>query len=191
MINLLNNLQLDKKKIILIIIVFVAVVYLDFTFVIGRQMGNINTLGQKITKIKKDLDKLSRDLDKSKATNGKQVETSQKPSPKVKKVLSNTEVVSLLKNISEIAKKDSVQIIQIKSSKEAPSGPGKASAADKFSPVFVILDLVSDYHHFGKFINDLENAQTFMEVQSFKINSEQTNYMQQAEQLTLKTYVSK
>ena len=190
MMNLLNNLQLDKNKIFIIILVFIVLIYLDFTFVIGRQLQNIKNIQPKIVKLKKDLDSLNGDLAKIQELKNKQVETNQKPNSKVRKIISDPQIVSLLQNISEVAKRDGVQIMQIKSSKESQPKQEKVPA-DKFTPLVITLDLMSDYHHFGKFINDLENSQTFIAVQSLKINSQQPDYIKQRISLVLKTYVTK
>ncbi len=191
MMNPLNKLELDNKKIYLIISVFVILIYIDFTFVIGRQLQNIKNIQPKITKLRQDLNTLNKDLAKIQELKNKQVGTNQKSTPKVKKIISDAEILSLLQNISQIANKDGVQIMQIKSSKEVQVKQDKPIALDKFTPIFITLDLLTDYHHFGKFVNDLENSQTFIAVQSFKINSQQSNYIKQKISLVLKTYVTK
>ena len=190
MMNLLNKLELDNKKIYLIILVFIILIFLDFTFVIRRQLQNIKNIQPKIIKLKKDLDALNKDLAKIQELKNKQVGANQKPAPKVKKIIPDPQTVSLLQNISEVANRDGVQIMQIKSSKETQSKQEKLPV-DKFTPLVITLDLVSDYHHFGRFINDLENSQTFIAVESFKINSQQPDYIKQKISLVLKTYVTK
>lgn len=188
--NLLNDLKLDKKKIYLIILASAILIYLDFTFVIGREIQNIKNIQPKTAKLEKDLDTLNKDLAKIQELKNKQAENNQKL-PKVKKIILDSETVSLLQNISQLANKDAIQIIQIKSSKEAQVTQDKPTSADKFTPLVITLDLMSDYHHFGKFINDLENSQTFIAVQSFKINYQQADYIKQRISLVLKTYVTK
>lgn len=188
--NLLNKFELDNKKIYLIILVFIILVFLDFTFVIGRQLQNIKNIQPKIIKLKKDLDTLNRDLAKIQELKNKQAGANQKPASKAKKIISDSETVSLLQDISEVANIDGVQIMQIRSSKETRSIQ-EGLSMDKFTPLIITLDLVSNYHRFGKFINDLENSQTFIAVQSFRINSQQSDYIKQRISLVLKTYVSK
>jgi Tfp pilus assembly protein PilO len=191
MTNLIDNLQLDNKKIILGIIICLVFAYIDYSFIISRQQAGIRTIQPKIVKLKKDIDKLHKDLAMVKDLKNKQPDGNQKKTLEIKKITSENEVVSLLETISDIAKKDSIQIIQIKSSKEDPFKKSKAVSADKFTPFFISLSLLCDYHHFGKFLNDLENSQILFSVENFKIISQQTNYMKQNIDLVLKTYVTK
>jgi len=190
--NLMNKLlELDRKKLILVVLAFIMFIYVDFAFLIGKQWQNIQTLQPKIAKLTKDIDTLTKDLERVKLLKNKQVETNQKIISKAKKSISEAEIISLLKSVSALAKKDGVQIIQIRSSKDAQFGQEKIAPTDKFIPIYIILDLITDYHRLGNFMNNLEDSQTFIAVQSFKIDSNQTDYMKQSINLVLKTYVTK
>lgn len=190
MMDLLNKLKVDNKKIILIVLAFATLIYLDYSFVIGMQLKNINNTQPKIVKLKNDLGSLKKDLSRIDGLKNKHIETSQKILSKVKKLVPESQTVSLLQNISETAKKDGIQVVQIRSSKEFDPKQEKL-VSDKLSPLTITLDLSSDYHRFGKFINDLEDLETFVAIQSFKINSQQADYIKQRISLVLKTYVSK
>jgi len=62
MLNSLNKLELDKKKIFLIILACLIIIYIDFAFLIKLQLRSIGTVGEKIIKLKKDMDVLAKDL---------------------------------------------------------------------------------------------------------------------------------
>lgn len=183
MINL-NKLALDNKKIFLIIFVFLIIIYLDFTFLIKKQFESLKTQGTKIAKLKKDLDTLAKMQD----LKNKQRQTNQKLFSKAKKLISEGEVPAILQDVSSIANKNNVNIMQIKPIKESKA---LAPPTGKFSTLLITLDLFCDYHSLGKFINELENAQTFMAVQSMKITTQATDYLKQKVNLVLRTYVSK
>jgi hypothetical protein len=67
----------------------------------------------------------------------------------------------------------------------------KGAAMTGFIPLAINLDLLCDYHHLGKFINDLENAEILFGVEGIRITSQEGNYFQQKVNLILKTYVKK
>jgi len=196
MINL-ANLQLDNKKIILIIVVFCAVVYIDYSFLLKPQIAGSSSMTPKIAKLKQDLDSLSRDLARMRESKSKQAETAKKLK-QIKKVISEAQISALLNDISRLANKNEVKINQIRPSKETqvqPAQPGKVTEPVKFTPFFIKLDLVADYHRLGRFIGDLENAPVFISVQDFKISSQlaqgtgQVDYGKQNVDITLVTYV--
>jgi len=187
MINL-NKLALDNKKIFLIIFIFLIVIYLDFTFVIKIQLGDLRTQEPKIIKLKKDLDALQSGLAKMQDLKNKQRQTSQKLLSKAKKIISGEQIPGVLQDISSTANKNNVNIVQIKPIKESKA---LASQTGKFSTLLIALDLFCDYHSLGKFINDLENAPIFMAVENMKITSQPADYLRQKVNLVLRTYVSK
>lgn len=186
--DLFNKLKLDNKKILVIMLVSLALIYLDFSFILGKQIRGLNDIQPKALKLKKDLDTLTQDLKKMQELKNKEDQVNRKTVSSIKKIISESETVFLLQNLSDLANKDNVRILQIRPSREPQ---GKASAADKFTPIFITLDLFCDYHNFGKFINDLENSQTFIAVQTFKITPESADFMKEKINLVLKTYVTK
>mgnify|MGYP001593020126 CR=1 FL=1 len=122
----------------------------------------------------------------------KQIGPSQKTSVKIKKIISSEKLVSLLQDLSDIDNKNEVKIEQIKPFKDSQiAKQDKIAGIDNLQPVLITLDLTGDYHHFGKFINDIEGAQVFIAVQSMKISSGAGEYFKQKVNLVLRTYVKK
>ena len=182
----------DKKTILIIVSSLIIIIYLDFTFLINKQLGSIKNLGPKIGRLKKDLDTLEKDLFKIQDIQNKQVQTKQKIIRKVKKIITDEEKAVCLQDISDLANKNDVKIIQIKFSSESESQKeAKVSSTENFTPLLITLDLSCDYHRMGAFINDLENAQIFIAVQNMKITSQPEDYLKQEVILALKTYVKK
>lgn len=189
---ILNKLTQDKKKIILVIAVAAIFLYLDFTLLIGSQLKGIKNISPKIIKLKTDLNNFSKDLVKIQDLKDKQPGRKIDASFRPKKFITDAEIPSLLKTISEIANKNTVKIIQIKPAKELKPSPDKtASLPAASSSLLIALDLICDYHHFGKFLNELEDAGIFLAVEEMKISSQSLDYFQQKVNLVLKTYVKK
>ena len=190
LINVQEKLELDKKKIILIILIGFILLYMDFSFLIRLQFKNTRTLGTKISKLKKDIDILAKDLATLEDLKQRHPEVKKEALSKVKKIISEEQIPSLLKDISDIATKYNVKIMQIKPSKELKK-EDKVSVVPKFNHLLITLDLICGYHSLGSFINGLENAERFMAVQDLKITPDPNNYLSCNIALVLKTYVKK
>jgi len=185
-INLIEKFALDNKKIALILIASLMLLYLDINFLFKAQMNGFKKSAEELTKTGNDLKILDAGL-----KNMREVKSKQKNLPenqaKVKKIIFESQLVSLLQDISKIGNANNVKILQIKPSRDTL----KAPAASKFSPVSISLDLICGYHNLGKFINDLENDQAFISVESLKIEAQPDDALRQKVSLILKTYVKK
>lgn len=187
-----EKLELDNKKLILVILIFVIFLYADFNFLLKMQLAALKTSGPKIAGLKKDFDNLRKDLVKMQELKKKQIAPGQKTLLRLKKIISSEQLTSLLQDLSNIANKDDIKIEQIKPSKEGQAlKQEKIAGMDKFQPVLITLDLTCDYHHLGKFINDIEDGENYVAIQGMKIKSQPNEYFKQKVSLVLKTYVKK
>ena len=180
MINLLE-LELDKKKVILIILVCIIIICVDYALLIKLQLRGIGDIGTKIIKLKNDIDTLNKDL-----VMMQQTQKNQKVVTKTKKIISEGQLPSFFQTLSNIANKNNIKIMEIKPSKEE-----KGVSAGGFISMSIALDLSCSYHHLGKFINDLENFEIFMAVENLRILPQGDDYFKQAADVVLKIYVKK
>jgi len=194
MINLLdklNALKLDNKKIFVIAFVGLLILYVDFAFIMKLQLQGIRTLTPKIIKLKKDVDNLTKDLSwmqdlERKASKDKTQVGTLKP----KEIISEGKILLLLQEVSDLANKNRVKIMQINTSKDAKVQE-EAIAGEKLSPIIITLDLTCGYHSLGSFINALENARQYIDVEDMKIIRDPRDYLLQNVNLVLKTYAKK
>jgi Tfp pilus assembly protein PilO len=186
----LNKLELDQKKAASLGLVCLAVLIFDVAFPMKWQFRAIKNTSAKAAKLKTDLKKINKDLATVKGLKDKQA--GQKEAAKSRKLISGDQITALLQAISDIANKNSIKIVQMKPSKEI-KGKGEKFSFDttKFGPLTITLDLVCDYHHLGKFINELENSESFVAVQEIRIIRDTDDYLHQNVNLALKTYVKK
>ncbi len=196
MINLANlqSLTQDKKKLALAALIVVIFLYIDVTFIMGFQLKSAIGSRAKIIKLKNDLGALKKELAKIEDLKKNNALDSQRPSLKAKKAITAEEIPSLIQMISDLANKNTVRIIQIKPSRqEVPVNNAKPvpAAPANLTPLLITLDLSGDYHHFGKFINQLEDAETLLVVEEMKIISDGKDYFQQKANLVLRAYVKK
>jgi len=191
LINKLKAFKMDKKKIFLIALVALLILYVDFAFIIRSQLKNIKTLGPKIIRLKSDVDNLAKDLllmQDLERRQGKDKQQIEAPGPK--EIISEDKLLVLLQDISDFANKHRVKIMQINTSKDTKAKE-EVIAGLRLLPINITLDLSCGYHSLGNFINALENARKFIEVQDMKIIRDRDNYLLQKVNLVLKTYAKK
>ena len=183
----IRNIQLDQKSIAVILVVLILIVYLDYSFLMKGQMKAVSKVGPKVTKISKDLNELTKNL---LSIQGLKDKEAMMAGSKIKKVISQEQVPLLLEEISKVANEEGIKITQIKPSRDTAAKRDK-SASGGLDALQVSLDLVCGYHNLGKFINDLENSQFFIQVQSVKITEKEKDSAIQSVGLVLRTYVKK
>ncbi len=181
----LQNFPLDKKKIIAILAFVAVLVFLDVSFIIKAQIKSIKNVSGKVANLKKKIDTLNNELALMKQV---QVERKLKVPPKVKKIISGSDLPALIQDIDALAKKNNVRVTQIK---PGWSMGDQKIAVGNFSPVSILLEMNCNYHQFGSFINDLENAQNFIAVEQMEIVPLGNDCFQQKIKLLLRTYVKK
>lgn len=184
----LANMQLDKQKKILIIIFCVFIVYVEANYILKAQIAGLKSLNPRIARLEKDLKNLNRDLEDMRVLKGKPALEAGRAANRAVRIINESQISGLLRDISSEANKFDVRIIQIRPLRET----GKSAIpGDKLTPVLINLDLICDYHHLGRFINSLENSAVFMGVAELRISTRTPDYLKQKVSLVIRTYVSK
>lgn len=185
MIKQIQELKLDKQKIILIIAVTLVLAYLDFSFIIRMQSGSLKQLNQKISKVKNDIDKTKRELIRMQQLEG----GPEKAKVFTKEFITEEGIPMLLSEISNIANKDKIKITQIEPLKN-PDRITDLGVAANLLPVAIDLEITGGYHQLGAFLSDLENSAKFIAVNQISIISQGDDYNIQRISLRLITYAS-
>lgn len=190
---LLSNLLSDKKKVLLAVIFIVIIAYLDMSMIMKSQLAGVKKKESQIKELKAKFANFERDLLKMGEQKKKESAGTMEPQ-KGKKLLSHDSLVALMHGISGLANKDNVKILKMAPAEQQPvavKGPVAPAPAIRFQPVVIRLDLLSDYHALGSFINDIENDQILVLVQEFGIIADKQDPLKQRVNLVLKTYVKK
>lgn len=178
--------KLNKKYILIGLAGFIFI-YLDLAFVLKAQTQALGRARPQIAKLKSGLDNLDRDLGRMRDLEKKQAGQKQASLVQVKALVSESEVDSLLEDISGIAKDNNVGIISL----EKKPYKDEAAQAAKFLPLLINLNLSCSYHDLGRFIDALEAGRDFILVAGLVISSGKKDIRLQEAKLTLKTYVTK
>jgi hypothetical protein len=186
----LAKLQLNKEKKILIVVFLALIIYLDTSYILKAQRAGLSRLDPKIARLNTDLVNLNRGLENMRSSKSKPGEAVREKAIRSSRILAENQISELLQEISSAANKFDIKIVQLRPSRQV-SKEKSAIGQDKLTPILINLELVSDYHSLGKFIQALENSLVFMGVQELGISTQLPDYMKQKVTLVLKTYVSK
>jgi len=184
----LQNIELDEKKILAIVLFSLVFLYIDISFIMKPQLSALNNINAKVSKLKKDLEDFKRNYEAMSKLPAQAA--GQQRAVNLKRVIEESDVASMMQDISDLANKFDVKIAQIRPNREA-APKDKIPGMDKLIPMTIDVDMVCDYHSLGKFINALEYGANFIAVQDIKISSQAGDYFKQKISLVLKTYVKK
>lgn len=189
----IDELSLDRKKMMLAVLISAVLVYMDFTLVFKAQLAGFNKASAQVSRLKNDLAGLKAGLRKIEELKSQGALNPQKPILKAKRILPENQIASLLQDISRLANNNDVRVLQIKPFRSPPAGnqDNKIKPAANITPFFIALDLSGGYHHLGKFINGLENLEHLVSAQEIRINRQDGDYLRQRANVTLVTYVKK
>lgn len=188
-LDLIKKIELDNKKIILILITTLVIFYIDYSFIVAGQRAGIKSLRPKIAKLKEDIANLKKNLQ-----NIDNLKAGKTQGIAARQIISEGNLALLLEKIANIANSRNVNIRQIKPVKEekplALDSKVSAQPANLF-PVYLNLDLSAGYHNLGNFINDLENLQELIIVGDIKIRRQEEDYLKETAELLLRIYVKR
>jgi len=186
----LTNIQLNNQKKILIVIFLILIIYVDSGYILKAQRAGLKSLSLQITKLNTDLVNLNRGLENMRMSQSNPGLATQKKMPKPTKILTESQISELLQDISAVANKFDIKITQMRPSRQVQKDKSTVSQ-EKLIPMLINLDLVADYHNFGRFIQALENYPVFMGVLQMEISTQLPDYLKQKVNLVLQTYVTR
>ncbi len=182
--DLIERFKLDNKKVALIVIMGLAFLYADYSFILKPQMKSLNIKSKEAARLKNEIKSLQAELNNMRLVK----KSGRSVTVRAKRLLFEPQLPSFLHDISKAANANNVRIINIKSAREQVKAAPKAPPV-KLAPVSISLDLVCAYHNFGKFINAVENSDVFAAAEGFKIEAQKGDLLRQKISLILKTYV--
>ena len=186
----LSEIKLNQQAKVLLVIWCVGMVYLDATFIMKPQLSFSAKLSSQIAKYKSDTAKFEKDTLEMRKIKSNPAQMNVKAKG-IRKIITEAEVGDLLQNISDLANKLDVKILQIRPVKDNVAIAEKVPGLERFAPLTIVLDTVSDYHQLGKFINSLETGDIYIKISEIKVFAQQGEYFKQKASLVIKTYVKK
>jgi len=186
-----NKINFKNKDIVLILVLVVIFFITDYNLILNNQFKLLTHLNSKV-KDYKSKSLLAKDFtQKVDSFNTRRLSLKSKSEQLAKEIVSENDVSLLIEDISNIANKEFVKISQIQPQIENKS-PKKLSTQEfKFSLLNINIDAVAGYHQVGKFLNKLENSNSFISVKELSISQEANSNLRHNIRLVLSTFIKK
>lgn len=181
-----------NKKSVAVILAAAVFIYIDLAYVLKAQVAAHGRIRPQIVKIKSDLNDLAAGLLKMRSLENNPAALKQGAASSAKKLIQESEIDSLLQDISKVAAGYNVSILSMQKrpyKEDTAAVKAKSAGAMKFTPYLINMSLSCGYNDFGKFINDLENSRDFIAVTNITVTSGKKDFYTQDVSLALKTYV--
>ena len=149
---------------------FIFILIVDIFLIMGPQLASLNKINPKIKTLSDDI--------KSARENIQKLDGYTKENERLKinyqaissKIKNKEEVPTILERISRLANKNGVKIDQI-----APEPQNQKEMLKEKEKIYyslpIVIEAKSDYHSFGRFLNQIENDDLFLIINNLTIAS--------------------
>jgi hypothetical protein len=182
----LEGIRLDRKKIILIVLMSAAILYADGFYGLRFQYKATVGLCKKASQMAKDLATFKKEF----ANLSSYKSTQEKMLTRAKRLVAVDQKQQFVEYLYDLANKNQVKILQWKPAADTKVKEETVNRI-KLIPYAMTMDLLCGYHELGKFINGLERGKFFVAVTDVKITPGALDAFQQSAVLTLKIYAKK
>lgn len=181
-----------QKKIILLVVGAVTVLYIDFACILKPQARNLGKLSLELRQARAGLNQYKKGASEIRALETNLESLKARYADPENKIFSESEITALLDDISKKALDSGLKIMQMR-----PQGVSAdwekeiiESAGLRLLPLALRLELNSGYHQLGRFLSVLENN-PLISVAELKLRPHSAEFTKQKVELTLKIYASK
>ncbi len=179
----------DKKKLVMIIFIASVVIYLDFKFVLGPQLGIIGNIGPHIKQLRQDIQSVKRDLAIFNDLNNRWESLKKKTASYANLIISPDYIPGLLQEISNFARSLDIKIMQIRAIRNQAEKPVAEIEQSQYYSLAISLEIRASYQSLVAFLNKLETAPRFMRVVTCDITPNSEGHSRHQIKLTLETYI--
>lgn len=162
----MQKFRLDKKTIIYSI--FYAVLIIDFLLVLPYQAKKLVGFRSKVGSLRRSIDEFNRDAGSKDKFITEQEEIGIELMNLEEKIIDSQDRSTLLAYISNNAKKNAVDILEITSG-EAQQETKDDSGTAEFIHLPIKIEAKADFHSLAQFLNSLERGSYFLEVKGLTV----------------------
>lgn len=184
------DLMRNKKRLAQVLVVAsvtAAAVYV--IFILKPQLGYLASVSKRSYRIGSDIKSVNRDMADIDSLRGKIAACEGKAELYEKRLPAEEEIPSLLERLSAMAKSSGVKILSI-TPVPVSAKSEKARKEKIYREVPIAISAKSSYHELGRFLSQLENAESFMRVADIDIKHDKTSPKKHSIELLIMTYVS-
>lgn len=176
----------DRNKLILAGIVVLAILFIDFSFVLTSQRRGVRAVNSEIARLSKSLSDLEADLVKM------QRQEVGLPASQEKGLVSVGQLPWVIEELSRLSNEQGVKIFQVRLARTplTQKASGRPAETKQYLSVLINIEGSAGYHQLGRFLAALESHSVFMEVKELSIGRREKNPFEHDINLVLRTYVN-
>jgi len=178
----------EKNPYIKIVGLLIVVFLLDYFLIMQFQVRTLKALNTKIMTLKTDLKKSREDIQLFAAYQNQLKRAQDKFENVSRKIRSKDELPLVLENISRLANKNSIRLEQVMPNTSLMKSVLKNNDGQYFA-IPIQVQARSEYHDFGRFLNELENEEIFLRIPEFVIRANKEDRTRHDVELTLQAIV--
>ena len=183
---LLTKIVQNNNKLTLIIIFISIILCLDIAFILRFQVRALGTIKPKIVRLKSGMKNLNKDLIMmQRHQQGLRVS-------EPKKIVPADQMPWVIEEISHLANQQEVRISQINPYRQLSQEEDsrRLKSKEEYSLIHIDLEVSAGYHQLGRFLADLENHSTFLEIAELDMKHSRQDPFVHKVKLKLNTYVA-
>ncbi len=181
--------RLNEKNPYYVIGGFLILLFLiDYFLVMQFQLRTLGNLNEKTATLKTAIDKGQQDIERFAAYQNELKRLQEKYGQIESQVHSKDELPLILENISRIANQKGLRTDQMMPNTSLMEEVAKNNDGQYFA-IPIQVEGTSEYHDFGRFLNQLENEEVFMLVPEFVIKASRDDQSRHDIELTLEAVV--
>lgn len=178
----------EKNPYYIVIGICVAFLIADYFVILQFQLRSLGSLNPKITTLSQELTSVQNNIQRLPQFKQERERLQAELEKTNRKIRTKEEVPVLLENISLIANRNGVRIEQIRPD-QAVDKPILTNEDGKYFSIPVVVEAASGYHHFGRFLNQLETEGDLVTIPDFMIASSDKDTQRHRIKLTINAVV--
>jgi len=186
-LSLLNTLN-EKNPYLVILGLLCVVLVADYFLIMQFQIGTLGSLDEKMAGVRKNVDESEENIQRFAAFQNELKRLRAKYEKIDRRVHGKDELPLIMENISRIANNNNLRVGKMMPNTADLESIMKNNDGQYFS-IPIQVEAKSDYHNFGRFLNQLENEQIFMRVPEFVIRAGRDDQTRHDIELTLHAIV--
>lgn len=178
----------EKNPYYLVIGVLVLVLILDYSLIMRFQLGALRKLGPEVLQTKSDIERYERNKGRVGKYKTNIEELDKKLAVLQDRIINIEDIPTVLEGVSHYAKNNKVFVERTLPDMDL-GDPVLENEQGKYYLLPVSITAVSGYHNLGKFLNDLEERGTLMNVSQLKISVNPENTRQHIVNLEIEAVI--
>lgn len=161
----------ENKELLFFLALIVVIIIVDFSLVLKKQWAHLLSVGPQISQARQHIKESSADASRLEMLKKRLEEISNLLVQKKSGIVEETQIPAIMGEISKLADKVSLKIMQIRPLPETRRKGQSVNkvAAREYYVLPIAMITKGDYHSFGKFVDELEKSPFYVKIENIDI----------------------